>query len=354
MNTQHKRKIMTTHGSVAVSVCRSGVLVLCVLVLAILALAQTDSATLSGTIMDRTGAALPSVEVKVTNSETNATITTSSNKVGVYMVPALKPGRYRIVVTKEGFKQVTVTDVVLNVQDIVSRNFTLEVGATSESITVTAESEHLNTSDATVSTVVDRQFVENIPLNGRSFQSLILLTPGVVATKAGFAEQGQFSINGQRANANYYTVDGVSANFSINAGGGTGQAGAGELPALNASGGFSNLVSVDALQEFRIQTSTYAPEFGRTEAALSASMMACRSASWNVDAEPVRGARIALFSSAIGTFSSLPWVRMTARSMKFSNSRMFPGQAALIRASIACFGIVLICFCIRRARRETK
>ena len=129
---------------------------------------------------------------------------------------------------------------------------------------MTGETEHVNTSDGTVSTVIDRQFVENIPLNGRSFQSLILLTPGVVATKASFGEQGQFSINGQRANANYYTVDGVSANFSINAGGGTGQAGAGELPALNASGGFSNLVSVDALQEFRIQTSSYAPEFGRT------------------------------------------------------------------------------------------
>lgn len=246
------------------SICRTCVFGLCVLAIATLGVAQTDTATLSGNIMDRTGAAIPGVQVEVTNSDTNATITTDSNKVGLYMVPSLKPGRYRVVVTKEGFKQVTVTDVVLNVQDVVSRNFTLDVGATSESITVTGESEHVNTSDGTVSTVVDRQFVENIPLNGRSFQSLILLTPGVVATKAGFAEQGQFSINGQRANANYYTVDGVSANFSINAGGGTGQAGAGELPALNATGGFSNLVSVDALQEFRIQTSTYAPEFGRT------------------------------------------------------------------------------------------
>src|SRR5439155_11463994 len=103
------------------------------------------------------------------------------------------------------------------------------------------EAPMLNTQDATVSTVVNRQFIENIPLNGRSFQSLILLTPGVVPTKASFGEQGQFSINGQRADANYYTVDGASANFGINAGGGTGQAGAGELPALSTSGGFSNL-----------------------------------------------------------------------------------------------------------------
>ncbi|MBZ5627613.1 MAG: TonB-dependent receptor [Acidobacteriia bacterium] len=255
---------MKTRAAFGLSVRRTGVVALCVLAIATVGLAQTESATLSGNIMDRTGAAVPSVQVKVTNSDTNATVTTNSNNAGLYMVSSLKPGRYRMVVTKEGFKQVTLTDIILNVQDVVSRNFTLDVGATSESITVTGETEHVNTSDGTVSTVIDRQFVENIPLNGRSFQSLILLTPGVVATKASFGEQGQFSINGQRANANYYTVDGVSANFSINAGGGTGQAGAGELPALNASGGFSNLVSVDALQEFRIQTSSYAPEFGRT------------------------------------------------------------------------------------------
>ncbi len=95
----------------------------------------------------------------------------------------------------------------------------MTVGSVSETVTVDIRrTAQLNTSDATLSTVVDRRFVENLPLNGRSFQSLILLSPGVVMTKANFAEQGQFSINGQRANANYYTVDGVSANFSINAG----------------------------------------------------------------------------------------------------------------------------------------
>src|SRR5262249_25958630 len=104
----------------------------------------------------------------------------------------------------------------------------------------------------------------NLPLNGRSFQTLIMLTPGVVVTKTAFNDQGQFSVNGQRADANYFSVDGVSANFGV-----TGllqmvQTASGSLPALSASGGTSSLVSVDAMQEFRVQTSSFAPDFGRT------------------------------------------------------------------------------------------
>jgi hypothetical protein len=126
----------------------------------------------------------------------------------------------------------------------------------------------LNTTDATVSTLINSRFVENIPLNGRSFSSLIDLSPGVVLVPSNFQEQGQFSINGQRPDANYFTVDGVSANLG-NSGGGSnyGQSGAGLLPATSAFGGMSNLVSLDALQEFRIQTSTFAPEYGRTPGA---------------------------------------------------------------------------------------
>src|SRR5215813_2089747 len=121
-----------------------------------------------------------------------------------------------------------------------------------------------NIESGTVSTVIDRNFVENAPLNGRSFQTLITLTPGVVLTATRFDDQGQFSVNGQRADANYFTVDGVSANFGV-----TGllqmvQTASGALPALSASGGTNSLVSVDAMQEFRIQTSSFAPEFGRT------------------------------------------------------------------------------------------
>ena len=119
-----------------------------------------------------------------------------------------------------------------------------------------------------MSTVIGNRFVENLPLNGRSFSSLIDLTPGVVLTPSNFYEQGQFSVNGQRPDANYFMVDGVSANLGtaerrLN----LGQGGAGQLPATSAFGGTSNLVSLDALEEFRIQTSTFAPEYGRTPGA---------------------------------------------------------------------------------------
>jgi hypothetical protein len=129
---------------------------------------------------------------------------------------------------------------------------------------VTADQLNVNTTDATVSTIVDRQFAENLPLNGRSFQSLIQLTPGVVLTANNGFDTGQFSVNGQRANANYWMVDGVSANIGVSASFSPGSGLAGTLGSTSVLGGTNSLVSVDALQEFRIQTSTYAPEFGRT------------------------------------------------------------------------------------------
>jgi hypothetical protein len=103
-----------------------------------------------------------------------------------------------------------------------------------------------------------------MPLNGRSFQSLIALTPGVVVTPTnGGSEAGQFSVAGQRAGSNYFQVDGVSANFAAATGIFEQQTTNGGIPALSALGSTNSLVSVDALQEFRIESSTYAPEFGR-------------------------------------------------------------------------------------------
>jgi hypothetical protein len=116
---------------------------------------------------------------------------------------------------------------------------------------------------------VERQFVENLPLNGRSFQSLLYVTPGVdLNVGAGPTNtnvpqaQGQFVVNGQRGDANYWMVDGVSGNVGMN-GFASGNMVSGAIGATNAMGGTSALVSVDAMQEFRIESSSYAPEFGR-------------------------------------------------------------------------------------------
>src|SRR5262249_26992230 len=154
-----------------------------------------------------------------------------------------------------------------HVQDALKIDFEMTLGETSETITVGAGAAEANTESAAVSTVIDRTFVENLPLNGRSFQSLILLTPGAVLTATRFDDQGQFSINGQRADANYFTVDGVSANFGVTGYTAMVQSASGALPALSAAGGTNSLVSAEAMQEFRIQTSSFAPEFGRTPGA---------------------------------------------------------------------------------------
>src|SRR6202007_1961094 len=167
---------------------------------------------------------------------------------------------------KSGFRLVRLTEITVNVQNNLEQNFKLAVGSATEAITVAANAENLNTSDATVSTLVDSRFVENMPLNGRSFSALINLTPGVVLVPTNFFEEGQFSVNGQRPDANYFMVDGVSANLGTPVSS-FGQGGTGQLPATSAFGGFNNLVSLDALEEFRIQTSTFAPEHGRTPGA---------------------------------------------------------------------------------------
>lgn len=231
------------------------------------ALAQSTNASLTGRVLDPTGAVVPGVQVKVTSYDKGTSYTGETNSDGIYHISILPPGIYRIDVSKVGFRTTIKPDVVLNVQDVRVVNFALEVGSVQESITVSGGAPVVNTESAAVSTVVDRQFVENLPLNGRSFQSLFLLTPALVFTKASATEAGQFSVNGQRADSNYLTIDGVAANVGANPNFLPGQSLAGSIPALSASGGTNNLVSVDALQEFRVQTSSFAPEYGRTPGA---------------------------------------------------------------------------------------
>jgi hypothetical protein len=231
-----------------------------------LGMVQSATATLSGTVLDEKGAVVSDVNVTITNVATGLRRQALTDNEGYFAVSLLPPNHYTVTVQHQGFSTVEIKGVVLNVNDQRSLRIELKVGQVSDSITVKGAS-LIKTESAAVSTLVDRQFVESLPLNGRSFNTLIELTPGVVLTKADYANQGQFSVNGQRSDANYYIVDGVGANIGIGGGILLNQTGGGTVPAFTALGGTNNLVSIDALQEFSIQTSTYAPEFGRTPGA---------------------------------------------------------------------------------------
>jgi hypothetical protein len=241
------------------------VLVLIFLLTTVVGLAQTESARISGRVADLSGAVIVGAGCEITNIETNVSTSTTTNQDGIYVIPDLRPATYRLTIQKEGFRTVVQPSLQLYVQDAVNENFTLAIGPTSESITVVNFG--LQTDSASVSTVVDDQFVQNMPLNGRSFQSLIAVVPGIVFTSSSVEGAGQFSVNGQRSDANYFTVDGVSANFSSAPQCCLSQSLGGAIPGWTSGGGTNGLVSVDAVQEFRIQTSSYAPEFGRTPGA---------------------------------------------------------------------------------------
>jgi hypothetical protein len=241
-------------------------LIAIVLLFAVPVLAQSPNGTISGLVLDPTGAVIVGAEVVIANDATGLLYTTRTNNEGIYVLPNLPPGPYRLQVSKIGFKTLIKPDITLNVQDALAINFTLPIGAASETVTVTGGAPLVNTQSAAVSTVIDHNFVESLPLNGRSFNTLLQLTPGVVIAPVppNGSSPGQFSIAGQRTDANNFTVDGVSANFGVSPTLSPGGSGTGAAQAFSALGGTSSLVSVEALQEFRIETSSFAPEFGRS------------------------------------------------------------------------------------------
>jgi hypothetical protein len=243
---------------------RAAALVVILLTSFTLGEAQSTNASLAGRITDPANALIVAAKVAAISTGTNIRYEALSNGSGEYHLANLPPNSYRLEIEKFGFKKLIKPDVVLHVQDALRIDLQLTLGDVSETVTVESGAPLVNTESATVSTVINRNFVENFPLNGRSFQTLIQLTPGVVLTPSTFNDQGQFSVNGQRADANYFTVDGVSANFGVTGFIAMMQSNSGALPALSASGGTNSLVSVDAMQEFRIHTSSFAPEFGRT------------------------------------------------------------------------------------------
>lgn len=251
---------------------RKHILILIILFLASvsftpIASAQSSTATLSGVVEDQNGQVIPNATVTLTDPAKGLRRTAATNDSGYFTFALLPASTYTLLVEQTGFGRAQFENIVLNVGDQKAIKVELRVGDVTAQIEVRPD-ETLVTTKSDVSTVIDRHTVENIPLNGRSFQSLFELTPGVVLVPAGGGTApGQFSVNGQRTNANYVTVDGVGANTGIasNVGftTGAGQTGSGTAVGYTAQGTTASLVSVDALQEFRIQTSTFAPEFGR-------------------------------------------------------------------------------------------
>ncbi len=225
-------------------------------------LAQGGLATLSGTVTDESGAVIPGAEVTIENRATGLKRTVTTNISGVYLFPALKPDTYTITAQKDGFAPIEFKDIVLNVGDEKGLKIQMKVGDVSAEVTVDA-GVVLSNETAAVSTVVDRNIIENMPLNGRTMQPLIQLSPGVVPLQTS-GEPNGFSVNGQRPSANYTIVDGVSANTGITIGNrNIADGNNGSRAGTNAQGSYASLVSVDAIQEFQILTSTFAPEFGR-------------------------------------------------------------------------------------------
>lgn len=232
--------------------------------LALPLVAQSPNGVINGRVLDPSNSVIVGADILVINDATGVMYSGKTNENGIYVVPNLPPGSYRLQVSKVGFKTLIKPDIVLNIQDALSINFTLPIGAVFETMTVEGGSPLVNTESASVSTVIDSTFVESLPLNGRSFNTLLQLTPGVVISPAVPGSPGQFSISGQRTTSNNFLVDGVSVNFGVSPTLAIGQSGSGSSQAFSVLGGTSSLVSVEGLQEFRVETSSFAPEFGKT------------------------------------------------------------------------------------------
>lgn len=223
--------------------------------------AQTVS--LAGRVVDQSDAPVADVQLVATRKTTNTSTTVRTNADGSYVFAALMADDYDLTLETDGFQTIT-RPVRLPVAGRVREDFVLTIGSRSERVVVESTLELVERDTAAVSTVFDGAFVQNMPLNGRTFQTLLELTPGVSLTRSSAQNPGQFTINGQRTNANVFMVDGVSANFIASPIATYSQQAAGAVPAFNLQGGTNSLVSLEELQEFRVQTSTYSAEYGRS------------------------------------------------------------------------------------------
>jgi hypothetical protein len=219
--------------------------------------AQFETATLTGVVSDPTGGLIADAAVRLLNEATNTEVNATTDGEGRYMFRALRPGSYRITVSAPGFKQYVSTGLVLQVNQSARVDVQVAVGEVTESIEVTAATLVLETESAARGAVIDQMKIVELPLNGRDYNQLALLSPGVLAPtprlqSVGF--KGVFNVNGNRAFNNAFQLDGVDNTSYSNS-----------FRGLNVQ-----IVqpSIEALQEFKIQTNAYSAEFGRSSGAL--------------------------------------------------------------------------------------
>ncbi len=220
-------------------------------------------AGLYGRVLDISQGGIGLASVTVVDQDTGFRRNTESETDGSYTINGLLPGVYKVTVRREGFVTVVRFDVALKAQSATRADFILPVGSVEESITVVGTPTDVEHEDASTSTFAGRDEIERLPLNGRGLLTLIELDPGTIVTPATRGEAGQFIATGQRPNTNSFTVDGVSANTGVTAGGLPAQPSGGVLPALSAYGSMDSLISLDAVEDFRVTTSTSIAEFGR-------------------------------------------------------------------------------------------
>ncbi len=233
----------------------TGIKVLVVLLLfsTTTAMGQDFRATITGRVTDSTGSAIANAQVTVTNTETNAPTNVPTNESGDYIVTALQPGSYRLEVEQAGFKKFIQEGITLAIRDSPTVDVALEPGAVSETVTITADASALETNDASRGEVITGRRLVDLPLNGRNGYALAALVPGVNFTGRGqaatflrttsTASVSDVSISGGQPRFNEVFLDGV--------------------PNTGSDGAVQFVPSVEATQEFKVQTNSFDAEFGR-------------------------------------------------------------------------------------------
>ncbi|HVN19001.1 MAG TPA: TonB-dependent receptor [Dongiaceae bacterium] len=219
--------------------------------------AQVDTGSITGTVSDASGAVVSGAKVTLTNEGTGASLSVNSSSDGTYTFSPVRIGTYKIEASAQGFKTVSQPHLVVNVDANVLVNLKLPTGSVTETVEVTTAVPVLQTQDASVGQVMDTRNVNNLPLNGRNFTFLAQLSAGVNSPQAdtrGNASTGAFSANGFRPAQNNYMLDGVDNNSDT-------------VDFLNGTN-FVVLPPVDAVQEFKVQTTDFSAEFGRSGAAV--------------------------------------------------------------------------------------